>query len=320
MKNLKRNIASLGIIIVFVLMVIFFAVSSRSFLRVENLINVLRQVVTTGVITIGASMVIITGNIDLSAGSVVGLSAVSAAWLMVAGVHPVLASVLVLLIGVVCGLLNGLFVARIRLPAFVVTLATQLVFRGLAFIITGGLAIYGFTPAFKVLGQGFLGPIPIPVIIMAVMFAIGFVITEKTRFGRYIYGIGGNEEAARLSGISPGRIKMMVYAFAGALGAMAGLIVLSRVNSGNPNLGVGYETDIISACVIGGVSITGGKGKIAGVIVGVLFLGVLTNGLILLNVNEFVQMVVKGAVLLFAVTFDVISQRQKAKMIVTVAE
>lgn len=316
MKTFRKNLASLGIVVVFVFMVIYFSLSSRSFLRMENMINVLRQVVTTGVIAVGVAMVIITGNIDLSSGSIVGLCAVSAAWLMIAGVHPVLASIIVMCLGVLCGLLNGLFVAKIKLPAFVVTLATQIIFRGLTFILTGGLAIYGFTPKFKVLGQGYLGPIPIPVIIMAIIFFLGYILTEKTKYGRYIYGIGGNEEAARLSGISPDKIKLMVFAISGVLGALAGLIVLSRVNSGNPNLGLGYETDIISACVIGGVSITGGKGRITGVIVGVLFLGVLTNGLILLNVNEFVQMVVKGTVLLFAVSFDVASQRQRQQMIV----
>lgn len=316
MAKLKANFASLGILIVFIIMVGYFAASSQSFLSWENMINVLRQVVTTGVIAVGVSMVIITGNIDLSTGSMVGLSAVTAAWFMVRGAHPVIASLLVLLLGAVCGLINAFFVARVKLPAFVVTLATQMAFRGLAYIITSGLAIYGFTESFKVLGQGYLGLIPIPVIIMAIVFMLGFILLSKTKYGRYVYGVGGNEEAARLSGISPDKIKYMVFVISGVLSTLAGLIVLSRVNSGNPNLGMNYETDVISACVIGGISITGGKGKMPGVFLGVLFLGVLTNGLILLNVNEFVQMVVKGAVLLFAVSFDVISQRQKQKMLI----
>ncbi len=312
-NTIKRNLNNLGILIVFFLMIAYFSISNENFLSFENIINVLRQVFPTGIIAVGVSMVIITGNIDLSTGSMVGLTAVSAAWMMASGFNQIVAFALALLIGALCGIINGFFVSHVGIPAFVVTLSTQMAFRGLAYILTGGLAIYGFPEDFRWMGIGYLGIIPIPVIIMAVIFIIGYLLLAKTKFGRYVYGIGGNEEASRLSGVSPKFVKYMVYIFTGLLSALVGFMVLARVNSGNPNLGLNYEVDVIAACVVGGVSITGGKGSIPGVIIGVLFLGVLANGLILLNVNEFVQLLIKGGVIVLATSFDLISQRQKEK-------
>jgi len=320
--NLKtkilNNLANLGILFAFILMMIIFSVLSPVFLRPENLINITRQVANVGIIAVGMTMVIVTANVDLSVGATVGFSAVFCAWMMLAGVHPVAAVAITILIGGLIGVINGFFVAHIGLPSYVVTLATQIGVRGVAYILTAGIALSGFTRGFRVIGQGHLGPIPIPVVIMIVAFVFGYLLLNRTRHGRYIYGVGGNEETVRLSGINPKKIKYMVFTINGLLSALSGVVLLSRVNSGNPNLGIGLELDVISAVVLGGVSIMGGKGKIQNVIIGVLFLGVLTNGLILLNVNEFVQMVIRSIVLIAAVSFDQITQRKnQSRLIVT---
>ena len=185
--------------------------------------------------------------------------------------------------------------------------------RGVAFIISGGLPVFGFPSTFAKLGQGYLWIVPVPVIIMVVIFALGFLLLNSTRFGRYVYGVGGNEEATRLSGVGVKSIKYLVYAISGFLSGLAGIVLLSRINSGQPKAGTGYEMDVVTAVVLGGVSINGGEGKIGFVVVGVLIMGVLTNGMILMNINEYVQWVVKGLVLVAAVGFDRLSQQRKIR-------
>jgi len=227
-----------------------------------------------------------------------------AAQLMLSGIHPALASVLTLAACSVLGAMNGFFINTAKIPPLITTLGTMTAIRGAAFLLTGGLPVFGFSTSFKVIGQGYLWMIPIPVVIMALVFAAGYIFLSKTRYGRYIYGVGGNEEASRLSGVSVTKIKYLVYTACGFLSGLAGLVLLSRVNSGQPKAGTSYEMDIITAVVLGGVSIFGGEGKLSFVVIGVLIMGVLSNGMILLNINEYVQWVVKGLVLLLAVGFD----------------
>jgi ribose transport system permease protein len=217
-----------------------------------------------------------------------------------------------LIVATIAGAINGILVTRFKIPALITTLATLTIFRGISYSATNGLPVFGFpkesflgfNEGIQALGTGYVLGIPIPVIIMVVMFILGYIFLYRTYFGRYIYAIGGNEEAARLSGIKVERIQLLVYAVAGFLTGIAGLIVLGRVNSGQPSVGQGFELQVITAVVLGGVSIAGGKGELTGVLLGVLITGVLANGLILLNVSEYNQLVVRGLVLLFAVGLD----------------
>jgi ribose transport system permease protein len=301
-----------GIYAVLLVLVIFFSITSENFFQSSNLLNVARQVSMLGIASVGFAFVLLLGGIDLSIGSVVTLVNIVAAWLMVtATMNPILASILALLMSAAIGFTNGWIIANIRMPPLIVTLAMMIIVEGLAYLICKGLPIYGFPKSFAVIGQGYIGPIPIPVIIMAVIMAIGSFILNKTYFGRYFYAVGGNEQAANLSGIKVKKVKYLVYTLSGFFAGIAGIVILSRTNSAQVLSGKGLEFDVLTACVLGGVSVTGGFGKISNVVAGILILGVLSNGLVLLDVSQFVQMVIKGSVLMLAVAFDCL-QRRKA--------
>ncbi|MFA5602907.1 MAG: ABC transporter permease [Bacilli bacterium] len=310
-QSVAQRISKYAIPLALVLLVVIFSITSDAFLTSRNILNILRQVSIVGICAVGMTFVILTGGIDLSVGSVIGVSVVSCASLMVSGVHPVLAVIISLLIGAVIGLINGIFINEVGIPPLITTLAMMTALRGIAYKITAGLPVYGFPKSFAVIGQGYLGKVPVPVIIMVIVFIIGYILITKTRFGRYVYGLGGNEEATRLSGVNVKKTKYKIYILESVLAAVAGIVLLSRVNSGQPKAGEGYEMDIITAVVLGGVSIAGGTGKITGVITGVFLMGVLTNGMILTNVDEYTQWIVKGAVLLLAVSLDQISHKLK---------
>ncbi len=302
--NLKNFLAQYAIVLVLIALVVFFSLRAPQFLKSTNIFNILRQVAINGIIAVGMTMVLLTGGIDLSVGSIVGLSCVLTANLLLASVPPALAVLITLAVGVLVGLINGFFINMFNIPPLITTLAMQTAIRGVAYIITGGLPVFGFDQAITVIGKGYLGPIPIPVVIMALVFIVGIIFLEKTRYGRYIYGVGGNEEASRLSGVNVKNIKYMVYAICGMLAALAGIVLLARVNSGQPKAGEKYEMDAITSAVLGGVSIAGGEGKLGFVVIGVLLMGVLSNGMIQLNVQEYVQWVVQGGTLVLAVGFD----------------
>lgn len=310
-QSMAMRISKYAIPLALVLLIVIFSFTSDAFLTSRNILNILRQVSIVGICAVGMTFVILTGGIDLSVGSVIGVSVVSTASLMVGGVHPVIAVIIALLIGVVIGLINGLFINEIGIPPLITTLAMMTALRGIAYKVTEGLPVYGFPKSFAVIGQGYVSIVPVPVIIMVIIFIVGYILITKTRFGRYVYGIGGNEEATRLSGVNVKKTKYKIYMLESLLASVAGIVLLSRVNSGQPNAGNGYEMDIITAVVLGGVSISGGIGKITGVITGVLLMGVLTNGMILTNVDEYTQWIVKGAVLLLAVSLDQISHKLK---------
>ena len=301
-----------GIYAVLLLLLIFFSLTTEAFSRPSNLLNVARQVSMLGIAAVGFAFVLLLGGIDLSIGSVVTLVNIVAAWLMVtAAMNPILASILALIMSAAIGFTNGWIIANIRMPPLIVTLAMMIIVEGLAYLICKGLPIYGFPKSFAVIGQGYIGPIPIPVIIMIIILAIGSFILNKTYFGRYFYAVGGNEQAANLSGIKVNNVKYLVYTLSGLFAGIAGIVILSRTNSAQVLSGKGLEFDVLTACVLGGVSVTGGFGKISNVVAGVLILGVLSNGLVLLDVSQFAQMVIKGAVLMLAVAFDCL-QRRKA--------
>ena len=265
-----------------------------------------------GIAAIGMTFVILIAGIDLSTGSIITIVNVVCAYLMVnSGFSMTAAVICALIMATLIGLLNGFMVSTIGIPAIIATFATQTIFEGAAYLLSGGTPVYGFDERFKVIGQGYVGPIPVPVIIMICCFAVGSFILNKTFFGRYFYAVGGNEEASKLSGIRVGFIKYLIYALSGFFAGLAGIVMLSRTNSAQPTAGKGYEFDVITCVVLGGVSVAGGYGKMSNVVAGVLIIGILTNGMVLLNVSSYTQLVVKGIVLILAVGFDCIQQKRK---------
>lgn len=298
--------------LVLILLGIAFSIANSRFLALDNLFTLARQVSMYGIASIGMTFVILIGGIDLSAGTVITLVNIVCAHFMVnMGMNMYAAVFCSLLISTGIGLTNGFMIATIGIPAIIATFATQTVFEGVAYLICGGKPIFGYDERFKMLGQGYIGPVPIPVIVMALCFIVGAVILNKTYFGRYFYAVGGNESAARLSGIRVVRIKYLIYALAGFFSGLAGIVLLSRTNSGQATAGKGWEFDVITCVVLGGVSVTGGFGKISNVIAGVLIIGVLKNGMILMNVSAYTQMIVQGIILALAVGFDCWQKRKK---------
>jgi len=284
---------------------------SPYFLTVPNLLNVVRQVSIIAITSFGMTMVILTGGIDLSVGSMLAFAgAISAGMIVNTGLNVYLAILIGLAAGTALGLFNGLAVAKAKLPAFIVTLAMMTVARGFTLIYTNGRPISGFDETFRFLGAGYIGAIPVPVIIMFLLLIVIYILLKKTPLGRYIYAIGGNEKATKLSGINTDKIKIAVYALNGFLAAVSGIILTSRLNSAQPMAGEGYELDAIAAVVLGGTSLSGGSGTVIGTIVGALIIAVLNNGLNLLNVSSFYQLVAKGGVILLAVFLDRKSQQQ----------
>lgn len=302
-----------GIYLALIVLMIFFSAVNSAFLKPDNLFNVARQISMLGIASVGMAFVLLLGGIDLSIGSMITLVNIVTAWLMVkAGIHPLPACLISLVMASALGFANGWVIANIKMPPLIVTLASMTMLEGLAFIICGGIPIFGFPKGFAVIGQGYLGPVPVPVVIMIVVLAVGAFILNETFFGRWFYAVGGNEEAANLSGINVKRVKYLVYTLSGFFAGLAGIVMLSRTNSGQALAGKGFEFDVLTAVVLGGVSVNGGSGKISNVVAGILILGVLSNGMVLMNITQYSQMLIKGAVLLAAVGFDCYQkQRQK---------
>ncbi len=309
-KQMIEVIKDKAIFLVLAVMIIFFSLVTKTFLTLDNLFNVARQVSMLGIASIGMIFVILLGGIDLSTGSIITFVNIVTAYMMVKmdiSMWP--AILLTLMMCILIGLFNGFAVATFNMPALIVTFATQTIFAGVAYMISGGMPISGLPEEFAVIGQGYVGVVPIPVLIMIVAFVLGGVILNKTYFGRYFYALGGNEEAAKLSGIRVKAIKMLVFALSGLFGGIAGIVMLSRTNSGQATAGRGYEFDVITAVVLGGVSLSGGSGRMLNVVAGVLILGVLSNGMVLMNVSSYAQMVIKGIILLLAVGFDCVQKK-----------
>ena len=311
--NFNTWIAEYAIIIIFVVLFGAMSIFAPNFLTGGNIANVLLQVSINGICAIGMTFVILTGGIDLSVGAIIAVSGVLTAMMMIDGIHPLVASLISIVLCTLIGFLTGLMISHIGIPPMVATMGTMTSLRGVAYLITGGTPVFGFDERYAVIGQGYVGVIPIPVIILVLSFAAGIFFLSKTRYSRYIYGVGGNEEVARLSGINVHRVKAFVYGVSGFCSALAGLVMLGRLNSGQPRAGESYEMDVITAVVLGGVSLTGGVGKISHVVFGVLIIGVLTNGMTMMAVDDYWQRVVKGLVLLLAVGFDRFIQKRQQK-------
>jgi ribose transport system permease protein len=321
-KTFIEQLARFQSFLALALMVIALSVASQNFLTVDNTLNVLRQISINLCLSLGMTLVILSGGIDLSVGSVLALSGAVAAGLLKNGlalphfnllVQFTVPGAIVAGIGVgsVLGWFNGLAVTRFKLPPFVATLGMLSIARGLTMLWTGGFPVTGLGDDFGRLGTGHALGIPMPVWISAALVALFIVVTRRTRFGRHLYAVGGNERAATLSGLAVPRIKLMVYTLGGGLAAVAGLLVTARLDSATPNAGLGYELDSIAAVVIGGTSLSGGRGSILGTVLGCLIIGVLNNGLFLLDVSPFWQQVVKGFVILAAVAVDKASKAER---------
>lgn len=313
-KKIIHWLLEYGIIFVLVVLVAFFSLRSKSFFTVNVLMTILKQVSITGIVSVGMTFVMLTGGIDLSVGAIAGLTGVIASTLMLNGTPSILACAVGLSVSLVCGMMNAFLITKWSLPPLIATLGVQTSARGLAFIVSGGFSIFNFSPTFTRFGRGTLWIFPYPVLLALAIFLVAIFLLTQMKIGRYIYGVGGNEEASRLSGINVGRIKTFAYMASGVLTGVAGLLYLSRIGSGQASAGVGYEMDAITAVVLGGVSITGGEGKLSMVAVGVLIMGVLTTGMVMLNINDYVQQVVRGGVMVCAVAFSMYSKKVRGNL------
>ncbi|QHV99679.1 ABC transporter permease [Spirosoma endbachense] len=308
-----RGIGQYGIILAFILLCIILAVITPKFLTLSNLTNIVTQVSINALLAFGVTFVIITGGIDLSIGSMVAVTGVVAALFAHPDEYPVVVPLLMgLLSGLLLGAFNGFVITRTKVPPFIVTLGTMTIGRGLALILSKGRPISNLSDSFNFIGGGKLLGIPSPILILILAFVGCSIILKKTILGRYMYAVGGNEQAAEASGIRLNKVKMVVYTLCGGLAALAGILLTSRITTGQPNAGVGFELDAIAAAIIGGTSTSGGIGTITGTLIGALLIGVISNGLDLLNVTSYYQQVVMGIIIIGAVVLDSLSQTNKA--------
>jgi ribose transport system permease protein len=311
----KNDFGKLQSLIALFILCIVFGLLSDKFFTVANGLNVMRQISVNICIAVGMTLVILTAGIDLSVGSVLALCGAVTAGLLKNGVSIPAANLFVgftilgailagIIVGAVLGFFNGFVITKFKVPPFVATLAMLTIARGFTMLYTNGFPISSFSPSFTLIGAGWFIGLPVPVWIAAIIVVAAILVTKKIKLGRYVYAIGGNENAAKLSGININRVKIIVYTIAGALAAVGGIIVTARLDSAQPNAGTSYELDAIAAVVIGGTSLSGGRGSIWGTVLGAIIIGVLNNGLVLLDVSPFWQQVVKGSVILLAVVID----------------
>ena len=280
------------------------------FLTLSNLVNIVEQTSINAIVAAGMTFVILSGGIDLSVGSMVALTGVVLGTALQGGQMLPVALILAAAAGIACGLANGALISFGRLPPFIVTLGMMSIARGAALLFTEGRPVSGFDASFRSIAIGRVGVVPAPVIVMAVVYAAAYFVLARTRFGRYVYAIGGNEEAARLSGVAVRFHKTMIYGVSGLMSAIAAVMLTARLNSAQPIAGINYELDAIAATVIGGTSLMGGEGTLGGTLVGALIMGVLRNGLNLLGVSSFLQQIVIGGVIVVAVLLDTVLKRK----------
>jgi len=303
----RKNVS---VILILVVLSLILTITTDNFLTQKNIFSVMRAFSYIAVIAIGECFVIISAGVDLSVGSVFGFVGLCTAFMIQnLGFDPALAILLGIIIGTAVGSLNGLLITALKIPPFIATLGMLSVTRGLAYALTTGYPIR--TPTnFNTIGQGYLWVVPLPVVYMLVAVAIFTFVLEKTVFGRRVFAIGGNEEAAAISGVNVKRIKLLVYSLSGMLAGLSGIITTARLGVAQSTSGVGYELDVIAAVIIGGASLTGGKGTVVGAMLGAAIMGVLRNGLILLNVSPYWQQTVIGIVILAAIAGDQLSKRE----------
>jgi len=303
-----------------------FAIVEPRFLSQINLFNVMRQVSITGLLAVGMTFVILTAGIDLSVGSLVAFAGLVAAAVAKGGLENrftvgeggvgygwPLAALAAIAVGLLCGWLQGVAITRLKVPPFVVTLGGMSAFRGAALLFAAGGPISGFEPPFTWWGQGKIGPVPVPVIIFLAAAAVAHVTLRYTRYGRQVYAVGGNPEAARLSGLDVNRIVASVYVIIGFFAGLGSFVLAARLNSAEAVAGTGYELTVIASVVIGGTSLFGGSGTIFGTVVGTLLIGVLLNGLVLMNVSSYIQQIIIGVIIVLAVAFDTFAKSRRRK-------
>jgi ribose/xylose/arabinose/galactoside ABC-type transport system permease subunit len=306
-----RKIGQYGIVVAFFVICIALALSTPRFLTVQNLMIIVTQVSINALLAFGVTFVIITGGIDLSIGSIVAVVGVVAASFAHPDTYPVIVPIGAgLLTGILFGTLNGFVITRSNVPPFIVTLGTMTIGRGLALILSKGRPVSNLSDSFNFLGGGKILGIPTLILILIIAFIICSIVLRKTVSGRYMYAVGGNEQAANASGIGVSCVKMQVYVLAGGLAAVAGILLTSRIGTGQPNAGAGFELDAIAATIIGGTSTTGGTGTMTGTLIGALLIGVISNGLDLLNVSSYYQLVIKGVIIVGAVILDSVNQKR----------
>ncbi|MBP1692911.1 MAG: transporter permease [Chloroflexi bacterium] len=305
-----------SLLLFLIAVIVIFSLLEPSFLKVTNAVNVIRQVSILAISAFGMTFAIISGGFDLSVGAVSALAGVVGS--MVArdlgpGLGIPIGYTAGLLVGVGVGMVNGAIISLLKISPLITTLGTMTIVRGLAYILTGGVSLYGVPEQFQWLGRGYLIQtyLPIPVVVMIMVFVICYILLNRTTFGRYVYAIGGNEEAARLSGVNVRSMKLGIYTLVGVTAALSGVVLAARLGAGQAASNTGFELDVITAVVLGGVSMSGGEGRLEGTLIGVLIIGILANGLIMMDVAPYYQLVVKGFALLFAVGLDILRKRIK---------
>lgn len=304
-KSFSTIVSKYGVLMVFILMFIVFSFCAPNFTNVKNLLNVSRQINTLGICSVGMTLLLIAGSIDLSLGYQLSLINVFCAFMMVKQGMPMLPAILLsLLLGSVIGLINGVIIVRSGVHPMIITLGVSQALNGVSFLFSNGIPIYGFPDGFNTLGQGTVGIVPISLIVMIVIILIGHFILVGLPYGRYLYAVGSNEEAAKLAGVNTAAVKIIAHTLSAFLASIAAILLLSRTNSGLSTNGAGFEFNVITACVLGGVSNLGGRGTMYQAVLGVLIMGFLENGMLLMNINEYWQLVVKGILLLIAVVYD----------------
>jgi ribose transport system permease protein len=320
MKNitfsLKKamNMNGIGIIIAYVVVFAGLSIACPNFLTVSNFMVGIRQAVFTAIVGFAMTFVIAMGGIDLSVGSTVGITGMLVAALMLGGCNIYLAMLIAILLGAIIGLINGFLVTKMGITYFIATLGTMSILRGAIYVYSKGIPLYGLSfPGFQYLGQGYIGVVPVPIIITLVIFGICYYLFNKTKFGRYTVSIGSNESAAEMVGINVDKIKILVFTLSGMLCAVAGVILASRSEAAVPDAGSGYEMDAIAATVIGGTSMTGGKGYMMGTAFGAVLMATIRNGLSLLNINTLWNQVVVGTFILLTVAFDSFRAKNSAR-------
>jgi inositol transport system permease protein len=305
-----RNFGQYGIYLAFLLICLVLAFSTPRFFTVSNMLTIGNQVSINALLAFGVTFVIITGGIDLSLGSMVAVTGVVAATFAHPDTYPLIVPIFTgLLAGLAIGAFNGFVITKSKVPPFIVTLGTMTIGRGLALILSNGRPVSNLSDSFNFIGGGNIFGIPFPIIILIIAFIVCSVILNKTILGRYMYAVGGNEPAARASGIRVNNVKMWVYTICGLLSAMGGILLTSRITTGQPNAGAGFELDAIAAAIIGGTSTSGGTGTMTGTLIGALLIGVISNSLDLLNVTSYYQQVVMGVIIIGAVVLDGIGKK-----------
>ncbi|HZG60972.1 MAG TPA: ABC transporter permease [Anoxybacillus sp.] len=304
-EKVSRILNRYGMLFILIALIILMSILSPTFFTTGNLLNIVRQMSVVGIVAIGVTIVIITTGIDLSSGSVIALVSVVVASFAHPDTYPLIVPIAIGLgLGLLTGVINGTIISKAQIAPFIVTLGMMTAARGAALLITDGRPVGNLSDSFKFIGQGDVLGIPVPIIIFGFVGLISYILLNKTKFGKYVYAIGGNEQAAIIAGVNVDKYKIFVYGYAGLLSGIAGIILTSRISSGQPTAGVMYELDAIAAAVIGGTSLAGGIGTIGGTIIGALIIGVMNNGLDLLNVSPYWQQILKGAIITVAVFID----------------